>query len=129
MQINHKELLEKAKESYKYAYAPYSEFFVGACIQYEDGSIYCGCNVENASYGLSLCAERNALSTAIADGQKGKPIAIAIACKNVEKCFPCGACRQWIYEFNKDAIVILETKNDDSILYNISELFPHGFVL
>ena len=88
------ELLQKAKEASENAYAPYSKFYVGACALYDTGNFYTGCNVENASYGLSLCAERNAISNAIVAGEKGKLIKVAIFSKNRTNCMPCGACRQ-----------------------------------
>ena len=99
--VSDKELLKLAKEVSKKAYCPYSKFPVGACVLFESGNIYTGCNIENSSYGLSLCAERNAISTAIAKGESSKLVRIAIYSPNSSKCFPCGACRQWIQEFAK----------------------------
>ncbi|MDD3593230.1 MAG: cytidine deaminase [Candidatus Gastranaerophilales bacterium] len=128
MKINYDELLAKAKEVSKNAYAPYSNFPVGACVLFENGNMYTGCNVENASYGLSLCAERNAISTAVAAGEKAKLVAIAIVAENMLDCPPCGACRQWIYEFSPDAELIFETK-DGYCTTTIKELLPKGFVL
>ena len=125
---NHKELLEKAKNISEKAYAQYSDFPVGACVLYESGKEYCGCNVENASYGLTLCAERNAISTAIAQGEKTKIKAVAIYSPKQNKCFPCGACRQWLCEFaHDDSEIILEGENDDVLVLKMSEIFPFGF--
>lgn len=124
---NNKQLLEMAAEVAQNAYVPYSKFKVGACVLYEDGNLYKGCNVENASYGLSLCAERNAISSAVALGQKGKIKAIAIFSPNTTMCTPCGACRQWIAEFSKDANIILEGKDKEPVSYTIAELLPHSF--
>ena len=76
------ELLEHAKQACENAYAQYSNFYVGACALYDSGNYYLGCNVENASYGLTLCAERNAISNAVANGEKGKLIKVAIFSKN-----------------------------------------------
>ena len=101
MQRTYKSLIEEAKKVSKNAYAPYSKFQVGACALFESGNIYTGCNVENGSYGLSLCAERNAISTAIAAGETSNLIKIAIFSPNSKKCYPCGACRQWLQEFEK----------------------------
>ena len=129
MEIDYKNLIEKAKEVSKCAYIPYSNFDVGACAIFESGKTYCGCNVENASYGLSLCAERNALSTAIAEGEKTKPVAIAIFSSKTEECVPCGACRQWIYEFNPECLVVLQKDTTDISVYKISELLQKPFVL
>ncbi len=125
--FDYKKLLETAKEAQENAYAPYSKFNVGACVLYEDGTTYKGCNVENSSYGLSLCAERNALSSAIVNGQKDKPVVVAITSKNIKMCYPCGACRQWIIEFNKDAEVVLEGENGEPVIFTIQELLPHSF--
>ena len=124
-------LLNKAKEVSANAYAPYSKFYVGACLLCENGNIYTGCNVENASYGLALCAERNAMSTAIAAGEKLKIKAIAIYSPNSANCSPCGACRQWIYEFQADGgcEIILADKDFKPVVYSIDELLPVGFSL
>lgn len=98
------ELLNLAKQACENAYVPYSNFHVGACALYDTGNYYLGCNVENASYGLSLCAERNAMSNAVVAGEKGKLIKIAIFSKDRTNCMPCGACRQWMSEFKKTMI-------------------------
>ena len=129
MEIDYKYLLEKAKDVSKWAYIPYSKFDVGACVIFESGKIYCGCNVENASYGLSLCAERNALSTAVAAGEITKPIALAIYSSKTAECLPCGACRQWIYEFNPKCQIVLEDTSMNIKTYNISDLLPNAFSL
>lgn len=123
-------LLTKAKEASSNAYAKYSDFKVGACVLFESGEIYTGCNVENASYGLSLCAERNAISTAIANGEKSKIKAVAIFSPNSSLCSPCGACRQWIYELKSEKTqIILANENSEPVVYTIEELLPHGFML
>lgn len=129
MQRTYESLIEEAKNVSANAYAPYSKFKVGACALFESGNIYTGCNVENGSYGLSLCAERNALSSAVAAGEKSKLNAIAIFSPNTSDCTPCGACRQWIYEFSQDAKVILENEDKTLKIYNIKELLPDGFLL
>ena len=122
-------LLNLAKEACENAYAPYSNFPVGACVLCDDGATYKGCNVENASYGLTLCAERNAISSAIANGAKAGIKAIAIFATNQTDCLPCGACRQWIYEFqrNSDIKIITQGENSQINVYAISELLPKGF--
>jgi len=122
-------LLKQASEAAQNAYAPYSKFRVGACALFEDGKTYCGCNVENASYGLTLCAERNALSSAVADGQKSKLLAVAIYSLDAKFCTPCGACRQWVTEFSKDALIILENEEENTLIYSMEELLPHSFEL
>jgi len=125
------ELLKKAKDASNFSYAKYSNFAVGACVMFESGNFYTGCNVENASYGLSLCAERNAISTAIASGEKSKIKAIAIYSPNAPMCSPCGACRQWIHELKSDngTFVVLADENFNPVVYSIDELLPIGFVL
>mgnify|MGYP003292477514 CR=1 FL=1 len=124
------ELLNKAKEASEYAYCPYSKFSVGACVLYESKQKYCGCNVENASYGLVLCAERNAISTAIAQGEVTKIKAIAIYSPQQKKCMPCGACRQWLSEFAGDDVeIILEDENSKPVVLSLNEIFPFGFKL
>jgi cytidine deaminase len=125
------ELMNIAKEASKNAYCPYSKFSVGACLLYENGNVYSGCNVENSSYGLSLCAERNAISTAIASGETSKISKIAIYSPKSAKCYPCGACRQWLQEFEKgqDIQILLEDENGEILEYGINELLPHSFNL
>ena len=125
------ELIGAALQARKKAYAPYSRFQVGAAILCADGSICTGCNVENASYGLSLCAERNAMSNAIVAGEKGKLVKIAIYSNNRTNCMPCGACRQWMAEFKKDKElqIVLESEDSKCAVFTIEELLPYGFEL
>lgn len=130
MELN-QELLEKAKAASTKAYCKYSEFPVGACAFFESGNSYIGCNVENSSYGLALCAERNALSTAIVCGETSKLVKLAIFSPKSSKCFPCGACRQWIKEFAKgeNTEIILEDETGNCCSYYINELLPYEFQL
>lgn len=121
-------LIEKAKESSKNAYAPYSNFKVGACVLTDSGNIYCGCNFENASYGLSICAERNAIGSAISAGDT-KIKAIAIYSPNMYNCTPCGACRQVINEFKTEDTVIITIAGNEIITRKIEELLPEVFEL
>lgn len=110
----------------KNAYAPYSKFHVGSAILSSSGKIYTGCNIENASYGLTVCAERVALFKALSEGERHfKAIAI-VAGKN--PAYPCGACRQVLYEFAPDTVIIvLEEGKVKS--YTLNELLPRGFLL
>lgn len=128
---SNEELLQIAREVAKKAYCPYSNFQVGACVLFESGQEYVGCNIENASYGLSLCAERNAISTAIANGETSRLIKVAIFSPKSSKCFPCGACRQWIQEFAKgyNTEIILEDENGNCCSYYIDEILPYSFNL
>ena len=125
------ELLNIAKEVSKNSYSPYSKFPVGACVLYENGNTYSGCNIENSSYGLSLCAERNAISTVIASGETSNILKIAIYSPKSSKCYPCGACRQWLQEFEKgqNIQIILEGENNELLVYGINELLPYSFNL
>ena len=123
------ELLNIANEVSTHAYAPYSNFPVGACILYESGNVYVGCNIENASFGLALCAERNAISTAIAAGEASKILKIAIYSPKTKKCYPCGACRQWLleFEYGQNIEVILESEEGKICTHSINELLPYSF--
>ncbi len=127
--MEYKLLMEKAEEVAKNAYIPYSKFPVGACVLTENNKIYTGCNFENSSFGLTICAERNAVGSAIADGEK-KIKAIAIFSPKMNLCYPCGACRQVLYEFQSDnGIDIILKDNDELKIFTIEELLPGGFNL
>lgn len=119
------ELITAAKEARQMAYAPYSHFSVGAAILCENGETVTGCNVENASYGMAICAERNAMTTAIMRGSK-KPLAIAVAGEQGKICPPCGACRQFLVEFNPQMTVVLEDKAGITT-YILEDLLPAFF--
>lgn len=127
--MNYEEMIELAEEASKNAYVPYSKFPVGACVLAASGNIYTGCNFENASYGLTICAERNAVGTAIANGEK-KVRAIAIFSPNMQNCTPCGACRQVLAEFkSEDGLDVITKCNDGLRVHSIEELLPEGFQL
>jgi cytidine deaminase len=107
------QLMDMALKAAEHAHAPYSEFYVGAALLFDDGSVVTGCNVENRSYGLTCCAERNALFRAVCEKGPGRKI-VAIAVTNLkgEKCSPCGACRQVLSEFvTPDAVVSFTWEN------------------
>ncbi|MCK9342006.1 MAG: cytidine deaminase [Synergistaceae bacterium] len=121
-----KSLLIEAKRAAEFAYVPYSSFPVGAAILFEDGSVVSGCNVENGSFGLSICAERNAMTTAVREGRI-KPVAIAVTGgKEGKICPPCGACRQFLAEFNGDMNVVLE-EDGIPVIFRLSDLLPLQF--
>ena len=127
--MDYQQLLEKAKEASKNSYSPYSHFPVGACVLGASGNCYCGCNFENSSFGLTICAERNAIGSAIAGGEK-EIIAVAIYSPNSKDCLPCGACRQVISEFSSDeGIDIITEGENESIVRNFNELLPGRFKL
>ncbi|MBM6760041.1 cytidine deaminase [Megamonas hypermegale] len=125
--LNYKLLLEKAYEGRKNAYAPYSKFKVGAAVLMENGKIYTGCNIENASYGATNCAERTAIFKAISEGNR-KICAIAIVGADDEYTYPCGICRQVIAEFaDENTEIILGKKSLEYIVKTLAEILPGAF--
>lgn len=125
------ELLAAAREAMAAAYCPYSNFPVGAAVLTSDGAIHRGCNVENASYGLTICAERNAVASAVATGALDI-VAVAVVTTSRAIARPCGACRQVIAEFSKvDNPVVVLTSNveGDLIVESIADLLPDTFSL
>lgn len=119
------ELISRARDAAKNAYAPYSNFKVGAAVL-AGGRIYSGCNVENASYGLTICAERNAVAAAIAGGER-KIEAIAIYTDTDEPTPPCGACRQVLAEFGTEMTVALVSRSAAPTSITLAELLPSAF--
>ncbi len=125
--MDYKELLADAIEARKNAYAPYSNFRVGAAVIAEDDSIYTGCNIENASYGATNCAERTAIFKAISEGHKGIKAIAVIGAEN-EYTYPCGICRQVIAEFStKDTKVIIGKNQNEYIVKTLEEILPGAF--
>jgi cytidine deaminase len=123
------QLLQAARAAMKNAYAPYSNFKVGAALLTANGEVFVGCNVENASYGMTNCAERTAIFSAVAKSGPGLEIrAIAVVSEQGVPCAPCGACRQVIYEFGPDAAVIFQNAKGWTESH-ITELLPEGFRL
>lgn len=119
-------LLDCAVEARAKAYAPYSGFAVGAALQVADGRVFCGCNVENVSYGLTVCAERVALFAAVAAGVR-QFTALAVVTDAQEPSAPCGACRQVLYEFAPDLQVMLANLQGRQKKYSLKELLPEAF--
>ena len=120
------EAMERAVSSALNAYAPYSNFHVGAAVLTEGGALYAGCNVENASYGLSACAERNAVAAMVSAGGEDREIKfVAVASPDAEPCFPCGACRQVLREFGCKGVIV--KKKDDLRYYPFDEILPNAF--
>ena len=119
-------LIEEAREARSRAYAPYSNFRVGAALATDDGRHFRGSNVENASYGLSICAERVAAVTAAAAGAR-KIEAIAVTSSAAAPTSPCGACRQYLYEFNPEMTVVSEGSNGERKQWRLSALLLDGF--
>ena len=125
-----KELINKAIEAREKAYAPYSKFKVGAALKTKDGKIYLGCNIENASFSMTNCAERTAFFKAVSEGEKEfSAIAIVGGKDKLEFCPPCGACRQVMSEFcDKDFKIIL-FDGEKEYEYTLGEILPLGFKL
>lgn len=122
-----KELLEAALSARERAYAPYSKFLVGAAVRSASGKIYTGCNVENASYGLTVCAERNALFAAVGAGER-KFTALCVVGATPAPISPCGACRQVMAEFKVPRIILANLKGEVKE-YTLEELLPYSFDL
>jgi cytidine deaminase len=121
-------LRHAAAEAALHAYAPYSKFFVGAALLFDDGSIVTGCNVENVSYGLTSCAERNALFRAISErGSDRRIVAFAVANRSGAACPPCGACRQVMSEFVTPDAVVTFPGDHGSVVRPFAEIFPCTF--
>ena len=121
-------MLESAHLVRNRAYAPYSGFKVGASVLTKSNKIYAGCNVENASFGLTICAERNAIANAIACGEE-EILALVIVSDAAKPAPPCGACRQVIAEFADDIPVILENLQGDRVQIYLNDLLPYQFDL
>jgi cytidine deaminase len=122
-------LLRSARKAMKNAYAPFSGFKVGSAILTAKGDVFLGCNVENSSYGMTNCAERTAIFSAVAEkGPRLEILAVAVTNAEGVPCSPCGACRQVIYEFGPDAVVFYQGKNGWTES-SITDLLPEGFRL
>ena len=119
------ELIALARLAREAAYAPYSGFSVGAAVRAADGKVYTGCNVENASFGLTLCAERNAIAHAVAEGQQ---VFDTIAVVSEQGVTPCGACRQFLAEFGHELKVIVAPVDGPWRQYSMDQLLPNAFV-
>jgi cytidine deaminase len=116
-------LIQKARDAMKLAYSKYSNFQVGSAILTSDNQIFTGCNIENISFGVTICAERVAFFKAVSEGYR-KFKAIALTSSGKDATFPCGACRQVLSEFGDDIIVYVDKDPKD---YDLSELLPHSF--
>ncbi len=128
------ELLMRAREAANRSYVPYSRFHVGAALLFADGEVVTGCNVENASYGLTICGERCVVAVMVASGMRD-PLAVAVAGSHEDRddyltvpCPPCGACRQVLMEFNPDMLMVLASGDGPEVL-ELKELLPRAFTL
>lgn len=129
MKLSPEELLDKAKQARTLSYSPYSHFAVGAALECADGSVFCGANIENASFPLSICAERNAIYHALMRGKKKEDfVSLAIVADTDEPCSPCGACRQVLWElFPLDAPIYLGNLKNEIKHVTAKELLPFAF--
>ncbi len=121
-----RELISLAKKASYNAYVPYSHFSVGAALQCADGSVFTGCNVENAALGSTICAERTACVKAVSEGKR-EFVRIAIYADSQNWPTPCGACRQFLAEFAPDIEILCTKAGDRYVSYKLSELLPHIF--
>lgn len=121
------ELIQIAKQASENAYAPYSEFYVGAALLTEDGQVFKGCNIENASYGATNCAERTAIFKAVSEGYRTFS-KIAVIARDGSTAYPCGICLQVMQEFMPNGVVVLE-QDGEIVSYTLKELLPKGFTL
>ena len=124
--MSDEKLMELALQARESSYSPYSHFRVGAALLCADDSVYTGCNIENSSYGLTNCAERTAAFKAVSEGHR-RFKRIVIAGRSDDYCYPCGACRQVLYEFGPDMEVVCLNKNGEEKHLSIRELLPYGF--
>lgn len=125
--IDEADLLRRARAAQRRAYVPYSHFRVGAVVVTAEGEVVEGANVENASYGLTMCAERVAIGSMAAAGLRGPIVAVAVVGDGEDALTPCGACRQVIFEFGPEAVVYGSGDGGRPIRATIRELLPHAF--
>ena len=124
--MTREELVSYAEQAMARAYVPYSHFQVGAALLAEDGRVFLGCNVENASYGATCCAERTAVFKAVSEGVQ-KFQAIAIVASSGDYAAPCGICRQVLFEFMPEGKVYLSNQAHEILEFTVKELLPMGF--
>lgn len=122
-----RELVELAFGMLERSYVPYSAFPVGAALECDDGTVFTGCNVENAAYGSTICAERTALVKAVSEGHRDGFVRLAVVGNSKDYCWPCGACRQMLYEFAPDLTVLVAREDHEFVKMALNELLPCGF--
>ncbi|MBQ4382519.1 MAG: cytidine deaminase [Oscillospiraceae bacterium] len=121
-----RELITQAMHASIHAYAPYSKFRVGAALECQDGTVFTGCNVENAALGASICAERCAVLKAISEGKR-KFLRIAVYSQSADYCVPCGTCRQVLCEFAPEIELLCARSDGRYVSYRLRDLLPHSF--
>jgi len=122
-----RELADLAYSMLSRSYVPYSKFPVGAALLCADGTVFTGCNIENAAYGSTICAERTALVKAVSEGHRDDFVKLAVVGESEDYCWPCGACRQMLYEFAPDLELLVGKKDRTYTALKLSDLLPHGF--
>ena len=122
-----RELVDRAIGMLEYSYVPYSHFPVGAALECADGTVFTGCNVENAAYGDTICAERTAVVKAVSEGHRDDFKRIAIAGHSADYCWPCGSCRQVLFEFAPELEVLIAKEGGEFVKMPLRELLAHGF--
>ena len=120
------ELLELARKAAERSYSPYSHFPVGAALECADGTVFTGCNVENAAYGDTICAERTAAVKAVSEGRRDFA-RVAIWADSREYCYPCGSCRQFLKEFSKEMTVVCGRADGAYVSHPLNEMMPFTF--
>ena len=125
--LTDQELVERAFTMLEFSYAPYSHFPVGAALECAGGEIFTGCNVENAAYGSTICAERTAIVKAVSEGHRDDWRRLAVVGNSRDYCWPCGACRQMLYEFAPDLTLLVAGKDHRFVKLTLRDLLPHGF--
>ena len=124
--MSDQELLELARKASERAYVPYSHFPVGAALECADGTVFTGCNVENAAYGDTICAERTAAVKAVSEGHRDFA-RIAVWGNSQDYCYPCGSCRQFLQEFNRELTVIVGRGDGAFLSLSLAEMMPFTF--
>ena len=127
MPMTDPQLVELAFTMLDRSYVPYSRFPVGAALLCADGTVFTGCNVENAAYGSTICAERTALVKAVSEGHRDDFVRLAVVGRGEDYCWPCGACRQMLYEFAPNLTVLVARGDGQFVTLPLKELLPHGF--
>ncbi len=122
-----RELVDLAFTMLEHSYSPYSHFPVGAALLCADGSVFTGCNIENSAFGSTICAERTAAVKAISEGHRTDWVRLAVVGNSEDYCWPCGACRQFLYEFAPDLPVLIARADRQFVKLPLKELMPYGF--
>jgi len=122
-----RELADLAYSMLERSYVPYSKFPVGAALLCADGTVFTGCNIENAAYGSTICAERTALVKAVSEGHRDDFVKLAVVGESTDYCWPCGSCRQMLYEFAPGLELLIGRADREFTRLKLSDLLPHGF--